>query len=70
MRNRPTEVFAITARCLDVVLIVADGLIAHSMRFSLLDISDVERLLIAFNSVLTLLLFPAFGVYETRCCVP
>jgi putative colanic acid biosysnthesis UDP-glucose lipid carrier transferase len=65
MQNRPTEVFAITARCLDVVLIVAGGLIAHSMRFSSLDISDVERLLIAFNSVLALLLFPAFGVYET-----
>jgi putative colanic acid biosysnthesis UDP-glucose lipid carrier transferase len=65
MQNRPTEVFAITARCLDVVLIVAGGLIAHSMRFSSLDISDVERLLIAFDSVLALLLFPAFGVYET-----
>ena len=30
-----------------------------------LDFSDIERLLIAFNSALALLLFPAFGVYET-----
>lgn len=55
-----------TARCLDVALIVAGGLIAHSMRFSSSsDFSDVEKLLIAFNSVLALLLFPSFGVYET-----
>jgi putative colanic acid biosynthesis UDP-glucose lipid carrier transferase len=47
-------------------LIVAGGLIAHSMRFSSSsDFSDVEKLLIAFNSVLALLLFPSFGVYET-----
>jgi putative colanic acid biosynthesis UDP-glucose lipid carrier transferase len=36
------------------------------MRFSSSsDFSDVEKLLIAFNSVLALLLFPSFGVYET-----
>jgi putative colanic acid biosynthesis UDP-glucose lipid carrier transferase len=40
-------------------------LIAHDVRFSSLDFSDIERLLIAFNSALALLLFPAFGVYET-----
>jgi putative colanic acid biosynthesis UDP-glucose lipid carrier transferase len=57
--------FAWSARCLDVSLIVAGGLIAHSMRFSTLDISDTERLLTAFNCVLSLLLFPAFGVYDT-----
>ncbi|MDR5813681.1 MULTISPECIES: undecaprenyl-phosphate glucose phosphotransferase [unclassified Caballeronia] len=57
--------FAWSARCLDVSLIVAGGLIAHSMRFATLDISDIERLLTAFNCVLALLLFPAFGVYDT-----
>jgi putative colanic acid biosynthesis UDP-glucose lipid carrier transferase len=55
-----------SARCLDVALIVAGGLIAHSMRFSASsDFSDVEKLLIAFNSVLALLIFPSFGVYDT-----
>ncbi|WP_062605746.1 undecaprenyl-phosphate glucose phosphotransferase [Caballeronia calidae] len=57
--------FAWLARCLDVSLIIAGGLIAHDVRFSSLDVSDIERLLIAFNSALALLLFPAFGVYET-----
>ncbi|WP_277188005.1 undecaprenyl-phosphate glucose phosphotransferase [Caballeronia sp. BR00000012568055] len=57
--------FSWAARTLDVLFVIAGGLIAHSMRFSTLDISDVEKLLIAFNGVLTLLLFPAYGVYET-----
>jgi putative colanic acid biosynthesis UDP-glucose lipid carrier transferase len=58
--------FARTARAIDVGFIIAGGLIAHSMRFSnSLDFSDVEKLLIAFNCVLALLLFPAFGVYDT-----
>ncbi|WP_250513391.1 undecaprenyl-phosphate glucose phosphotransferase [Caballeronia sp. INDeC2] len=57
--------FAWLARCLDVLLIIAGGLIAHDVRFSSLDFSDIERLLIAFNSALALLLFPAFGVYDT-----
>ncbi|QSN62670.1 undecaprenyl-phosphate glucose phosphotransferase [Caballeronia sp. M1242] len=56
--------FGWTARCLDVFFIVAGGVIAHSMRFSSLEFSDIEKLLIAFNSVLALLLFPTFGVYE------
>ncbi|WP_159838041.1 undecaprenyl-phosphate glucose phosphotransferase [Burkholderia sp. 8Y] len=56
--------FGWTARCLDVFFIVAGGVIAHTVRFSSLDFSDVEKLLIAFNSVLALLLFPTFGVYE------
>ncbi|WP_050454807.1 undecaprenyl-phosphate glucose phosphotransferase [Candidatus Burkholderia verschuerenii] len=66
MQTKPNHgVFAKSARCLDVFLIVAGGLIAHSMRFSSLDFSDVEKLLIAFNCVLALLLFPAFGMYDT-----
>ncbi len=66
MQTRSSHgVFSKSARCLDVFLIVAGGLIAHSMRLSALDFSDVERLLIAFNCVLALLLFPVFGVYAT-----
>lgn len=66
MQTRNThDMFGWTARALDVSLIIAGGVIAHSMRFSSLDFSDIERLLIAFNSVLALLLFPAFGVYDT-----
>ncbi|MFT4065620.1 undecaprenyl-phosphate glucose phosphotransferase [Paraburkholderia sp.] len=58
--------FRNTARCLDALLVIAGGLLAHWMRFSTpIALSDVERLLIAFNCVLVLLLFPGFGVYET-----
>uniref|UniRef100_E1T630 Undecaprenyl-phosphate glucose phosphotransferase n=1 Tax=Burkholderia sp. (strain CCGE1003) TaxID=640512 RepID=E1T630_BURSG len=58
--------FRNTARCLDALFVIAGGLLAHWMRFSTLAaLPDTERLLIAFNCVLVLLLFPAFGVYET-----
>ncbi|BBU27743.1 undecaprenyl-phosphate glucose phosphotransferase [Burkholderia sp. THE68] len=65
MQEKNHELFGWLARFLDVCLIIAGGLIAHDVRFSSLDFSDIERLLIAFNSALALLLFPAFGVYET-----
>ncbi len=65
MQEKNHDLFAWLARCLDVLLIIAGGLIAHDVRFSSLDFSDIERLLIAFNSALALLLFPAFGVYDT-----
>jgi putative colanic acid biosynthesis UDP-glucose lipid carrier transferase len=40
--------------------------LGHWLRFSTpIELSDTERLLIAFNCVLVLLLFPLFGVYET-----
>ncbi|MCC8391220.1 undecaprenyl-phosphate glucose phosphotransferase [Paraburkholderia sp. MMS20-SJTR3] len=58
--------FRNTARCLDALFVVAGGLLAYWMRFSTpIALSDTERLLIAFNCVLVLLLFPGFGVYET-----
>ncbi|RKR45986.1 undecaprenyl-phosphate glucose phosphotransferase [Paraburkholderia sp. BL17N1] len=58
--------FRNTARFLDVLFVIAGGLLAHRMRFSTpIPLSDTERLLIAFNCVLLLLLFPGFGVYET-----
>ena len=58
--------FRNTARCLDALFVVAGGLLAHWMRFSTpIALSDTERLLIAFNCALVLLLFPGFGVYET-----
>jgi putative colanic acid biosynthesis UDP-glucose lipid carrier transferase len=58
--------FRITARCLDALFVIAGGLLAHWMRFSTpIALADTERLLIAFNCVLVLLLFPGFGVYET-----
>jgi putative colanic acid biosynthesis UDP-glucose lipid carrier transferase len=53
-------------RLLDALFVIAGGLLAHWMRFSTpIALSDTERLLIAFNCVLVLLLFPGFGVYET-----
>ena len=58
--------FRNTARCLDAIFVIAGGLLAHWMRFSTLAaLPDTERLLIAFNCVLVLLMFPGFGVYET-----
>jgi putative colanic acid biosynthesis UDP-glucose lipid carrier transferase len=58
--------FRNTVRFLDALFVVAGGLLAHGMRFSTpLALSDTERLLIAFNCVLVLLLFTGFGVYET-----
>ncbi|MFP3588439.1 undecaprenyl-phosphate glucose phosphotransferase [Paraburkholderia sp. SIMBA_055] len=58
--------FRNTARCLDAFLVIAGGLLAHWMRFATLAaLPDTERLLIAFNCVLVLLMFPGFGVYET-----
>jgi putative colanic acid biosysnthesis UDP-glucose lipid carrier transferase len=58
--------FSRTARVLDVGFVIAGALIAHRMRFSAsLEFSDIEKMLVAFNGVLTLLLFPTFGVYDT-----
>ncbi|WGS51435.1 undecaprenyl-phosphate glucose phosphotransferase [Paraburkholderia sp. D15] len=58
--------FRNTARFLDALFVIAGGLLAHWMRFSTpIALSDTERLLIAFNCVLVLLLFPGFGVYDT-----
>jgi putative colanic acid biosysnthesis UDP-glucose lipid carrier transferase len=58
--------FRNTARCLDAIFVIAGALLAHWMRFSTpISLTDTQRLLIAFNCVLVLLLFPGFGVYET-----
>ncbi len=58
--------FRHTARCLDALFVIAGALIAHWMRFGQpLTLGDDEKLLIAFNCVLVLLLFPIFGVYDT-----
>jgi putative colanic acid biosynthesis UDP-glucose lipid carrier transferase len=57
--------FKNTARCLDALFVIAGALIAHAMRFSGYELADNERLLIAFNCALVLLLFPVFGFYET-----
>ncbi|MEQ5838201.1 undecaprenyl-phosphate glucose phosphotransferase [Paraburkholderia acidicola] len=55
-----------TARCLDALFVIAGALIAHWLRFATpIELSDEEKLLIAFNCVFTLLLFPGFGVYDT-----
>jgi len=58
--------FRNTARCFDALFVIAGGLLAHWMRFSTpFALPDIERLLVAFNCILVLLLFPGFGVYET-----
>jgi putative colanic acid biosynthesis UDP-glucose lipid carrier transferase len=58
--------FRKTARCIDAICVIAGALIAHEIRFSApFELGGTERILIAFNCVLMLLLFPAFGVYDT-----
>jgi len=58
--------FRNTARCLDALFVIAGALVAHWMRFDApIALADTERLLIAFNCVLVLLMFPVFGIYET-----
>ncbi|HEY2608556.1 MAG TPA: undecaprenyl-phosphate glucose phosphotransferase, partial [Paraburkholderia sp.] len=58
--------FRNTARCLDALFVIAGGLLAHWLRYAApIALSDTQRLLIAFNCMLVLLLFPGFGVYET-----
>src|ERR1700761_2198853 len=66
MTGIDSPMFRTTARCLDALFVIAGGLLAHWMRFSTpIALADTERLLIAFNCILVLLLFPGFGVYET-----
>ncbi|MEW9586102.1 undecaprenyl-phosphate glucose phosphotransferase [Paraburkholderia sp. DGU8] len=58
--------FRNTARCLDALFVIAGGLLAHWLRYAApVPLSDTQCLLIAFNCVLVLLLFPGFGVYES-----
>ncbi|MPW19856.1 undecaprenyl-phosphate glucose phosphotransferase [Paraburkholderia sp. CNPSo 3157] len=58
--------FRNVARCLDAIFVIAGALIAHWARFpASYELADNEKLLIAFNCVLVLLLFPTFGIYET-----
>lgn len=58
--------FKNVARCLDAIFVIAGALIAHWARFpGTFELADNEKLLIAFNCVLVLLLFPVFGFYET-----
>ncbi len=58
--------FRKTDRCLDAFFVVAGALVAHGMRYSTsVPLADTERLLIAFNCALVLLLFPVFGIYDT-----
>lgn len=57
--------FKSVARGLDALFVIAGALIAHWMRFSApIALTDTERLLIAWQCALVLLLFPGFGVYE------
>jgi putative colanic acid biosysnthesis UDP-glucose lipid carrier transferase len=58
--------FRNTARAFDAFFVIAGALLAHGMRYSTpIAFEDTQRLLIAFNCALVLLLFPVFGIYET-----
>lgn len=58
--------FANVARCLDALAVIAGALLAYLLRYPApIALTDTQSLLIAFNCTLAMLLFPAFGVYET-----
>lgn len=58
--------FRNTARAFDAFFVIAGALLAHGARYSTpIALEDTQRLLIAFNCALVLLLFPVFGIYET-----
>ncbi|HEY4802259.1 MAG TPA: undecaprenyl-phosphate glucose phosphotransferase [Paraburkholderia sp.] len=58
--------FRNTARAFDALFVIAGGLLAHGARYSTaIGLEDTQRLLVAFNCALVLLLFPVFGIYET-----
>ena len=58
--------FRNTARVFDALFVIAGGLLAHTARYSTaIGLEDTQRLLVAFNCALVLLLFPVFGIYET-----
>ena len=58
--------FRNTARAFDALFVIAGGLLAHGARYSAaIGLEDTQRLLVAFNCALVLLLFPVFGIYET-----
>jgi putative colanic acid biosysnthesis UDP-glucose lipid carrier transferase len=58
--------FRNTARAFDALFVIAGALLAHGVRYSApIALEDTQRLLVAFNCVLVLLLFPVFGIYET-----
>ncbi|MEM5330005.1 undecaprenyl-phosphate glucose phosphotransferase [Paraburkholderia sp. JHI2823] len=58
--------FRNTARVFDALFVIAGGLLAHGVRYSTaIGLEDTQRLLVAFNCALVLLLFPVFGIYET-----
>jgi putative colanic acid biosynthesis UDP-glucose lipid carrier transferase len=55
-----------TARILDACLVVAGALLAHRLRFGAgAYLTDTEQLLTVFFCMLSLLTFPAFGLYQS-----
>ena len=60
--------FGLTARASDVLIVALSAIVAHWFRFGFDDLSawsDADTLLIAFDCALVLLIFPAFGVYQS-----
>jgi putative colanic acid biosynthesis UDP-glucose lipid carrier transferase len=56
----------ITARFIDVFAVALGAVIAHRLRYTATQPwMDTETLLLAFQCVLVLLMFPAFGIYQS-----
>ncbi|WP_206995789.1 undecaprenyl-phosphate glucose phosphotransferase [Trinickia mobilis] len=55
----------LTARVLDVVLVVGGAVAASQVRFEELTASHFDAAFIAFAAAFALVLFPAFGIYES-----
>jgi len=57
---------SISSRALDVLLVAIGALLAYMLRYGTpVNLADPERFIIAFDCTLVLLLFPAFGVYQS-----
>ena len=53
------------ARLVDIALIVAGALLASHFRYQAVSVGHVDSALVTFAIAFTLVLFPAFGVYES-----
>ncbi|MFC5429878.1 undecaprenyl-phosphate glucose phosphotransferase [Paraburkholderia denitrificans] len=58
--------FSVLARIIDVAAIVAGALVAAALHHGrIVPLSDAESIVLAFNCVLAIWMFPAFGIYQS-----
>jgi len=58
--------FSVLARIIDVAAIAAGALVAAAMRHAkIVPLSDAQTIALAFNCLLAIWMFPAFGIYQS-----